>query len=156
MSQARTEVQAQSFVVAPLGSRKLALSAESVIELVAPVREQKFPHCTPWLSGVFVRRGRVVPICDVGKLLGQTPAGANCHHLIVEWRPGKGRNWCAIPVAGPCELTNAETVLPAAEGPGYIIGRISFGDEQIEVVDFGKFIQEQESAFRLAAPELES
>jgi chemotaxis signal transduction protein len=156
MSQVPAEIQTQSFVVVPLGGRRIALSAESVIELVAPARQQKFPHCTPWLSGLLVRRGRVVPICDVGKLLGEAPSGGNCHHLIVEWRSGNARNWCAIPVAGECELTNAETIVPAEGSANYFAGRIPFGDQQVEILDLGKLIREQELALHAAALEPES
>jgi chemotaxis signal transduction protein len=156
MSPAQAEVQLQSFVVLPLGSRKLALSAESVIELVAPVREQKFPHGTPWLSGVLVRRGRVVPICDIGRLLGEPKAASETYYLIAKWPSQNVRNWCAIPVTGECELTNAETNSPAADSAAFIAGQILFRDEQIEILDLGKLIREQESAFHAGASEPKS
>lgn len=153
MSPAQAEVQLQSFVVLPLGGRKLALPADSVIELVAPVRQQKFPHRTPWLSGVLVRRGRVVPICDVGQLLGEAKARLDTYFLIAEWQTEKAWNWCAIPVLGECELTNAEAFPPASESATYIAGNISFGDGQIEILDLGKLIREQEAAFRAGSLE---
>ena len=65
------ETERKPFVLLPLGSRRLAVRAESVVELIAPGKVQNFPHQTPWISGVIVRRGRVVPICNLGSLLGE-------------------------------------------------------------------------------------
>src|SRR5690348_18224723 len=82
MSQTSEEVQLKSFVLIQVGKRRVALAAESVIELVAPTKEQRIPHCTPWLSGVIVRRGRIVPVCDIGNLIGEETAPQDSFHLI--------------------------------------------------------------------------
>ncbi|HEV2491188.1 MAG TPA: chemotaxis protein CheW [Candidatus Acidoferrales bacterium] len=147
MSPAAAETQLKSFVLVPMGSRKMALAAESVIELVASSQEQGIPHRTPWLSGVIVRRGRVVPVCDVRRLLGEEASHTGGFHLIVESQVMGTRDWYAIPVVGECMLATAETTLPAQDCAEHVVGILPIGDENVEILDFGKLIQEQELAF---------
>src|SRR4051794_40317512 len=64
----------KSYVLFPLGEKRFALRAETVTELARPDSVQTFPHRTPLLTGVLVRRGRIVPVCDVAQGLGW-PAG---------------------------------------------------------------------------------
>jgi hypothetical protein len=153
MSPAAAEVQLKSFVLMPLGMRKVAVAADSVIELVAPGRVQKFPHRTPWLSGVIMRRGRVIPICDIGRLLGEEASPPGSFHLIAESQAGAMRDWYAIPVRGECVLAAGETTLPTQDHFEHITGTLSVGEEQFEILDLGKLIQQQEKEFTAASPE---
>jgi chemotaxis signal transduction protein len=142
-----TDAPAQSFVLLPLGGRRIAFPAGSVIELVAPGKVQTFPHGTPWISGVLVRRNRVVPVCDVTQLFGENASAASRFYLIAEWEDHGAHDWCAIPVCGECELASAslETVQPedlAVEHPLFVTGAISVEREKIEVIDLAKLIQE--------------
>src|SRR5262249_62416986 len=59
----------KAYVLFPLGEKRFALPAETVTELARPDSLQTFPHRTPLLTGVLVRRGRVVPVCDVAQVL---------------------------------------------------------------------------------------
>lgn len=147
------EVQLKSFILLPMGNRKIAFAAESVIELVASSEEQGIPHHTPWLSGVIVRRGRVVPICDVRRLLGDEATSPGGCHLIVESQARGTRDWYAIPVVGECALATAETMLPAQDCAEHVAGILPVGDEKIEIMDLGKLIQRQELAFAAGSPE---
>lgn len=144
---AAAEAPVQSFVVLPLGSRRVALAAESVIELLAPVKTQNFPHGTRWISGVIVRRNRVVPVCDASQLFGEERAGTSRFYLIAEWKEANVRDWCAIPVCGECELESAEQLAResaiTAETADYVTGAIAVDGEKIEVVDLSKLIQAQ-------------
>ncbi|HEV2304944.1 MAG TPA: chemotaxis protein CheW [Candidatus Acidoferrales bacterium] len=141
-----TDAPAQSFVLLPLGSRRIAFPAESVIELVAPGKVQTFPHGTPWISGVLVRRNRVVPVCDVSQLFGENASAASRFYLIAEWKHHDAHDWCAIPVCGECELASArlETVQAedSAEHPVFVTGAISGEGEKIKVIDLAKLIQQ--------------
>lgn len=141
-----TESAAQSFVVLPIGEKRVALPAASVIELVAPVKVQSFPHATEWISGVLVRRNRVVPVCDVGQLFGESAAATSRLYLIAEWNDGSNRDWCAIPVCGECELTSAspdsmETGDLAVSHGRKAIAAIQAQGEEIELVDLAKLIE---------------
>jgi chemotaxis signal transduction protein len=142
------ETPTRSFVMLPLGSRRIAFAAESVIELTAPEKLQDFPHGTPWISGVIVRRNRIVPVCDVSKLFGESSLSASRFYLIAEWQEAGVRDWCAIPVAGECELASTESVLPVGPidprtGPraSFVTGLLPVSGEEIEVVDLTKLIQ---------------
>lgn len=153
MSPVTAEVQLRSFVLVQLGKRKMALAAGSVVELVAPTKEQQVPHRTPWLSGVILRRGRVIPVCDVSRLLSEETAPSNCFHLIVEIQlnGARSRDWYAIPVAGECVLSSPEATTSAEGRPEYVAELIPSGDEQIEVLDLNRLISQQESAFAAAS-----
>src|SRR5437763_12524498 len=66
-----TELELKSFVLLRLGDRRFAVAADQTAELVAPSRVFRFPHRTPKIEGVILRRGRIVPVCDVAeKLIG--------------------------------------------------------------------------------------
>ena len=66
------ETELQSFVLLRLGDRRFALAANQIAELVPPSRVFRFPHHTGEVEGVILRRGRIVPICDVAeKLIGK-------------------------------------------------------------------------------------
>ena len=67
-----------SFVLLQVGDRRFALPARIVAELAPPVRLQHFPHRSPLLAGVIVRRGRIVPVYDAGPvLIGANPPCAS-------------------------------------------------------------------------------
>lgn len=155
-----TQTPTRSFVLLPLGSRRIAFAADSVIELSAPEKVQTFPHETPWISGVIVRRNRIVPVCEVSKLFDGQPLSANRFYLIAEWQEAGVRDWCAIPVAGECELASAESVLPVGPidpqigpRPPFVTGLLPVGGEEIEVVDLAQLIRARRIA--LESPSME-
>lgn len=126
-----------SFVIMQIGKRRFALPSDLVVELAPPVRLHRFPHTSPLLSGVIVRRGRIVPVYDAASVLVGSSSLAQRFYLIARRRLGPAADLGAIPVNGECELASAE-VLPAAAGhPGYITGALAFNEESIEVLDFG-------------------
>ena len=59
-----------SFVLLHIGERRFALPASRVTELAPPVRLHKFPHTSARVSGVIVRRGKIVPVCDPRVVFG--------------------------------------------------------------------------------------
>lgn len=156
MSLTSEEVQLRSFVLVQLGSRRVAISAGTVIELVAPTKEQQFPHFTPWLSKVIVRRGRIIPVCEVSSLIGETSVRPSGYHLVVESHSGDSRDWYAIPVRGECELLTPESMVPVHDRPDYMREMFSLGEEQIEILDVTKLIQQQESTFARTLAEHQS
>lgn len=152
-----TETQLRSYVIVPIGSRRFLLAAESVVELVSIGNMQQFPHRTPWISGVIVRRGRVVPVCDVGRLLGEENESIGRFHLIAEWRAGDARDWCAIPVAGECELASGEAPAQGDDSTEYqepyIAGSLQVGEDRIQILDLGKLIQGCQASCEVHVPE---
>jgi chemotaxis-related protein WspB len=53
-----------------VGSDRLALDVGRVREVVPRVRLQRVASCPAWLAGVFIYRGRVVPVIDLHRLTG--------------------------------------------------------------------------------------
>lgn len=124
-----------SFVIFPLGERRFALRAEQVAELALPGRLQEFPHTTPTLSGVLLRRGRIVPVRDIAPLLVGPKAPARRFYLMAHTEHNRGE-WTAIPVTGECELTSCEAERPAKGAPDYVTAVLVRGGEQVPVIDF--------------------
>jgi len=129
---------ARSFVLFPLGKKRFALPADVVTELARPDRLQAFPHTTPRLTGVLVRRGHIVPVFDVAQVLLGAGAPARKFYLIATRHFGSAREWTAIPVTGECELTAAEVVPPTGGLPGYVVGLLSLEREIVELLDLEK------------------
>jgi chemotaxis signal transduction protein len=126
---------APQYVLFPLGRRRFALPASRVAELAQPDRLQSFPHTTSLLSGVLVRRGQIIAVCDVAQLLIGPDAPARRFYLIVSRGSGKERELVALPVSGECELNSAE-LKPAASGlPEYVLGLLALDGETVEVLD---------------------
>ena len=132
---ATAEIDLQSFVLLRLGDRRFAVKADQIAELVAPSRIFRFPHRTSEVEGVILRRGRIVPVCDVAeKLLGKGLKSRR-FYLIAQRRYGSQTEWVALPVTGDCELINAEMTLPGdADGP-HVSGWLSHAGDVIEVLN---------------------
>src|SRR5947209_12998578 len=123
------------FVLFPMGKKRFALPAEVVTELAQPDTLQTFPHTTPLLAGVLVRRGCVVPVFDIAQILVGPNAPARKFYLIVTRRFGQVPEVTAIPVSGECELTSRVMLPRQPRLPKYVIGLLDMQDEIVEVID---------------------
>lgn len=130
-----TETELQSFVLLRLGDRRFALAATQISELVAPSRVFRFPHHTPEIEGVIIRRGRMVPVCDVAEKLIGKGLKSRRFYLIAQRSYGKQTEWVALPVTGDCELINAEMTLPSDTDAPHVAGWISHSGDVIEVLN---------------------
>jgi len=136
----------KSYVLFPLGRKRFALPAEKVTELAKPDRVQAFPHCTPLLAGVLVRRGRIVPVCDVAPVLVGPDAPPRKFYLIAN-RQFESRKECtAIPVTGECELTSVRPQEPVGKLPSYVKAVLSLENEIVEILSLEELIAQQEAA----------
>ncbi len=130
-----------SYVLFPLGKKRFALPAERVAELARPDRLHEFPHTTPLLAGVLVRRGHIVPVCDVAPVLVGPDAPRRRFYLIANQTFGGAAEWTALPVTGECELVSAEARPCTGKLPAYVAGLLSLkGSEIVEVVDLERLI----------------
>jgi chemotaxis signal transduction protein len=129
------ELELQAMVLLRLGDRRFAILAKQIAELVAPSRVHKFPHRTPSVEGVILRRGRIVPVCEIAeKLLGKTISSRR-FYLIVNRRYETHAEWVALPVTGECELISAEITAASASDAPHVGGWISHDGEVIEVLE---------------------
>jgi chemotaxis signal transduction protein len=130
-----TELELQSFVLLRLGERMFALSAREIVELVAPSRVFRFPHRTKELEGVILRRGRIVPVCDISERLIGKRLASRRFYLVATRKYSSGSDWIGLPVTGECELITAEMTPPGATDSPHVAGWIAHDGDVIEVLN---------------------
>jgi len=129
-----------SFVLMQLGERRFALPASIVTELAPPVRLHKFPHASPLIAGVIVRRARIVPVHDPSSVLRVRQALTHRFYLIARREFGQASELSAIPVDGECELGTAEIQPPPSGKPNYVAGVVHIGEETVDVLNLEKLV----------------
>src|SRR5215470_8162745 len=129
------ELEPKSFVLLRLGERRFAVAAAGTAELVAPSRVFGFPHRTAKIEGVILRRGRIVPVCDVAEKLVGSRLTTRRFYLIALRRYGQRTEWVASPVTGECELINAELNAASPSDEPHVAGWLSHGGDVIEVLN---------------------
>jgi chemotaxis signal transduction protein len=124
----------QSFVLLRIGERRFALPASQVAELVAPSRVFRFPHTSPALEGVILRRGRMIAVCDIAEQLNGKKLDTRRFNLLATRKYGNQQDWIAIPVSGECELINADMIEAGSSDSPHVDGWLSHAGEVIEVL----------------------
>jgi hypothetical protein len=117
-----TEIQnadANSYVLLQLAHRRFALPSAIVSELAPPVRLHTFPHRSSLVSGVIVRRGRIVPVYDVASILLGRTSPVHSFYLIARRNFPDGPERRAIPSDGEFELVTAELRKPRQHCASY-------------------------------------
>lgn len=142
--------QNDSFVLLQLAGQRFALPAGLVAELAPPVRLHSFPHTSPHLSGVIVRRGRILPVYDAARALSGKSSLAHRFYLVARRQFGEAFEMSAIPVDGECELVTSDLRAPAASAPSYISGEITAAGESVGVLNIEVLIQSHSQASSLA------
>src|SRR4029077_14146020 len=129
------ETDLQSFVLLRLGDRRFAVAAHQIAEVVPPSRIFRFPHHTSEVEGVILRRGRIVPVCDVAeKLIGKSLTSRR-FYLIAQRRDVAHVECIALPVTGDCDHIFAE-MMPAGETDmPHVAGWLSHDGDVIEVLN---------------------
>jgi chemotaxis signal transduction protein len=129
-------VDANTYVLLQLANRRFALPSAIISELAPPVRLHTFPHTSPLVSGVIVRRGRIVPVYDVATILLGRSSSVHRFYLIARRYFPQGAESSAIPVSGECELTTTGMHEVSDSSRPYISGRLLIDGESIEVLNF--------------------
>jgi chemotaxis signal transduction protein len=125
----------ESFVLLRLGERRFAVVATDIAELVAPGRVFRFPHHTKEIEGVILRRGRIVPVCDVAeKLIGKSLLSRR-FYLIAQRPYATLKEWVALPVTGDCELIVSEMTPASDADMPHVAGWLSHDGDVIEVLN---------------------
>jgi len=130
-----TDTILESFVLLRVGGRRFALRAEHIVELIAPSRVFRFPNHTPELEGVILRRGRIIPVCDVSESLVGKKMALRRFYLIAVRRFGTQRESIAVPVSGDCELINAEITPRSESDSAHVGGWLSHAGDVIEILN---------------------
>jgi chemotaxis signal transduction protein len=129
------QLDARSCVLLRLGERRFALAADQVTELAAPSRIFRFAHNTPEIDGVILRRGRVVPVCDVAAKLTGRRLMHRRFYLIATRRHDESLDWIALPVSGDCELIQADLTPAGPSDSPHVQAWLSHDGEVIEVLN---------------------
>ena len=129
---------AKSYVLLQIGNRRFALPSAEVSELAPPVRLHQFPHNSPLVSGIIVRRGRLVPVYDVCPLLTGKNSPSHQFYLVARRHFGSASEPAAIPVNGDSELVTADAV--QVTSPKYVSGMLMIGEESIEILDLDSLV----------------
>lgn len=130
-----TEIELQSFVLLRLGERRFALAAQEIAELVAPSRVFRFPHQTKEIEGVILRRGRIVPVCDVAEKLNGKKLTTRRFYLLAARQYNGKKEWIALPISGECELIGTEMMPASEDDSNHVAGWLSHAGEVIEVLN---------------------
>ena len=144
-----------SYVLLRVGNRRFALRAELVEELAPPVKLHRFPNTTALVAGVIVRRGRIVPVYDVSRVLCGRESSVHRFYLVARREFGNETEASAIPVNGECELSNSE-LIPARDGQAaHFIGSLDVDGEKIQVLNLEALVSPRaESAHGAADAEV--
>jgi chemotaxis signal transduction protein len=129
------QLDTHSCVLLRLGDRRFALAADQVAELAAPSRIFRFAHKTPEIDGVILRRGRVVPVCDIAETLVGKRLTHRRFYLIATRRQKEGLDWVALPVSGECELIQADLTPASPSDSPHVSAWLSHQGEVIEVLN---------------------
>jgi len=136
----------KAYVLFPLGEKRFALPAEMVTELARPDILHTFPHRTPLMTGVLVRRGRIVPVCDVAEVLVGPAAPPRKFYLIADCKVESRQELTAVPVTGECELASGSRVPLTGTEPPYISGLLQIGDKTVAIVALEKLLSPEATA----------
>ena len=138
-----TTANGQSYVVFPLGDRRFALPTADIVELSRYGQVQKFPHTSPELEGVLVRRGRILPVWNLASSLDDCMEVTTKIWLITKCN-FTGDELTAIPVSGECQMFQAQSLLKSSETPGRALGILMIDDQPIEVLDLRRLRAEND------------
>lgn len=129
------QIDLHSCVLLRIGERTFALPADQVAELVAPSRIYRFPHRTKEIDGVILRRGRVVPVCDLAEKLTGKRLLYRRFYLIAWRQQADSKETVALPVSGECELIRADMTRASPSDSPHVAGWLSNKGEVVEVLN---------------------
>lgn len=126
-----------------VGKNRFGLEAAKIVEVLPLVAMKPIPHAPLFIPGLFNYRGRVVPVVDLGALLGEGPARPlmSSRIMLVEDRATSGEARLLGLLAehvtetlvcrmedfqdSGVHVTDAPYLGPVLPGPGGMIQRIS-------------------------------
>jgi chemotaxis protein histidine kinase CheA len=135
-------IDSHSCVLLRIAERTFALPADQVAELVAPSRIFRFPHNTRELDGVILRRGGVVPVCDLAEKLTGKRLTSRRFYLIAWRQQLSSRETVALPVSGECELIKADLTPAGPTDSPHVAGWLSHNGEVVEVLNLSALTPE--------------
>jgi len=96
-----------------------AVSAAAALEVIPAPRLTRVPGLGPEVLGLFVHRGRLLPLVDLPRLMGASSGASSRRVLVMESSLGR----LGVPVTsvlGPVSLGEARP--PGREHPSFVVG----------------------------------
>jgi chemotaxis-related protein WspB len=106
-----------------IGDNRLALDIRRVREVVPRVRLDRVASAPPWLAGLFVYRGRPVPVLDLHRLLGagDCPPHLSSRIVLVPLPRDGGESLIGLLAAQVADIRDVRPTtqaLPGLNAPG--------------------------------------
>src|SRR5207248_4601981 len=99
-----------------IGADRLALDIRQVREVVPRVKLQPVTGAPPWLAGLLVYRGQVIPVLDLHRLVGagECPPHLSSRIILVPHRlPGGGERLLGLLAAQVADIREVPDGTPA-------------------------------------------
>jgi chemotaxis-related protein WspB len=98
-----------------IGSTCLALDVRRIHEVVPLVQLQRIESAPSWFAGVFVYRGRVIPVIDLHRLIGaaECPPNLSMRLILVPYRTGDQERLIGLLATRVADLRDIEPPPPA-------------------------------------------
>ena len=125
------------FVTFPLGEQRYALDSSQVKELVMPSRVYSFPHTMHALEGVLVRRGTVIPVCNLRPAFGHV--AERSVYVVAQCNYGGRQEMVASPVSGDCQLVQGERS-QSTEEVTFFAGLLRTGGKTVPLLDLDQVV----------------
>jgi chemotaxis-related protein WspB len=91
-----------------IGGERLALDIRSVKEVVPRVRLERPAGAPDWLAGVFVYRGRIIPVLDLHRLVGSGECPPHLSSRIILVPSGDGEQLVGLLAAQVADLREVD------------------------------------------------
>ncbi|HEY2703605.1 MAG TPA: chemotaxis protein CheW [Candidatus Dormibacteraeota bacterium] len=101
-------------LLVPLGDDVYAVPVAAAREVVSDPHPTPVPTAPAWIRGLLNVRGDIVPLLDLGVLLGAAPAGSWTYAVVVDTASGRG----ALVATALPEVGELAEVVAAPELPG--------------------------------------
>ncbi len=111
-----------------VGSDHLALEVSRVHEIVPWVRLQPVACSPPWLAGVFIYRGQVVPVIALHRLLGigECPVHLSTRIILVPHVFDRQERLVGLLAA---KVADVRELQPLSSTPTRLVPKLEFGNE---------------------------
>ena len=129
-----------------VGDEHYAIEARRVVEVLPMVTARPIPRMPTYVGGVFVHRGRLVPLVDLGRRLADRPLRErlSTRVIVVEFSPAAGLpvgsatrlGVAAENVVSLCSSEEAEASFPGMQAPdaAYLGRLLRIGGRTIQLL----------------------
>ena len=109
-------------LVFQVGPDKVAVDVRRIREVVPRVRLTAVHGAPPWIAGVFVYRGRVVPVVDLHALagVGECPPHLSSRIILFPWPADAPDSLVGLLATQVAEIREVPADPPGAAGPGHL------------------------------------